>query len=370
MFIYNPINLNLDNIEFPCDNDYARLFIHILLKKTIFSKREFIPLKASILRKSVHLHVGRIKDILVENGIIDCDFTYYPKQKCYGFKLCDKYKNQRIKKIKVFKKCILKKLDFSEPEISTTAHQGIWKWLNEVEIDEKLAYSIINKSNKHSKKYMLRSFFLEKLIAKDLFLKTDPRGRVYHNVNNIWSRFRKLLAIKGEKLIEVDVCNSQPILFSILINYYLLSHPIHDVSFLDIKRFVELTETGEFYDFLMDGFSFSRKSMKKQFFAEVLYSKVAFSSPFNSKFKSLFPNVQKIIDYYKRDSHVDLALLLQKTEADIMIGQVCSKLHEMGNIPFIPIHDSIMTTTSNVQVVKEVITDAFANVGLRPSFGV
>ena len=105
---------------------------------------------------------------------------------------------------------------------------------------------------------------------------------------------------------------------------------------------------------------------KKKFFAEVFYARLGVETELTRKFGKLFPNVRHAIRYFKQDDYRDLPLRMQETEATLMIGVVCSKLSDLG-LPFLPVHDSILTTSDHVEQVEAIIKNSFAEVGLHPT---
>jgi len=81
----------------------------------------------------------------------------------------------------------------------------------------------------------------------------------------------------------------------------------------------------------------------------------------------LFPNVNKIVKYYKKEDYGELAINLQKVEADIMINHVVPRLAEK-NIYVLTIHDSIVTLPGHAEFVKQTILKVFnEKYGLVPT---
>jgi hypothetical protein len=61
--------------------------------------------------------------------------------------------------------------------------------------------------------------------------------------------------------------------------------------------------------------------------------------------------------------NTDFSYLLQRTEAYLMLNNVCKNLSEKHpKIPFFTIHDSLITTVSNLTVVEEIMTDTITNI--------
>ena len=108
-----------------------------------------------------------------------------------------------------------------------------------------------------------------------------------------------------------------------------------------------------------------RSLFKVRFFRKVFYSKEGENEE-REIFKKLFPSVANIISYYKKVNYKDLAIELQRVEADIMINSVVPRLAEK-KIFVLTIHDSILTTPDNVELVKEIIMNEFKKYNLHPT---
>ena len=214
MFIYIPENFHADKLTLPCHPDYARMFAHIILSthyRMNCNEDDFVPLKALVLRKQIHSrHTETIKIILKNAGIIDCDEKYCPTLKCMGYRLTERYCHSLIKLIKPSTKALIKKLKPPKLTFSLPVHKTIWNWLNKIDVNYEAASQLLYDQENLGQK----SLMLEKLKARDWFFHVDARGRVYHNVACLWSQFRKFLTIEGKGLVNIDIKNSQPLIFS------------------------------------------------------------------------------------------------------------------------------------------------------------
>lgn len=374
MYVYNPKNFD------PClflsheKADLARLFISILLSKAR-DEASWIPLSAHIFRKQIpNRKPESIREVLIDQKVIECDKTFCPGSKCYNYRLTEKYRGQQIIPIAITNKHILRnEAKQIKSVLDNPAHKRIVYWLEQVKIEYNDAVNLLEKTKTKNKS--LKYLTLERIKAKDWFFGVDERGRVYHNVACIWSAFRQFLSINNNKLVNIDIANSQPLLFSIKIKEYLYHYSIYNSVVTDIKddglhSYFNLVQQGNLYDYLMKEFNISekkRRSFKKKFFAEVFYSKNDYESTLTKGFEKLFPAVFNVIRHYKQDDHRALPLSMQKIEAEIMINDVCTKLADT-DIPFLTIHDSILTTQAHVEDVKVFIQQAFAKRDLSLTF--
>ncbi len=74
--------------------------------------------------------------------------------------------------------------------------------------------------------------------------------------------------------------------------------------------------------------------------------------------------------YKKAYGWKELSREMQRAEARVMIDGVCERLRqELPEAVWFSIHDSIVCEPQHVGVVKAIIIDEMANIGLRPSLG-
>jgi len=373
MLIYNPINFNPSQL-FPqklCN--HARMFLHIILNQQYKNKSKensFIPLKAIILRKTIHDKYSKIiRETLVKNNVIECDYIYFKKFKCYGFRFSEEYRKSKIIPIEIKNKKTL------EP-ILNEFHQKMYKWLEKVEIDYDGASAYLEKQGKVDE-VSLKWLSLEKLKIKDFYFHCDKRGRIYTNITHLWSNFREFLTIDKRKLFNIDVKNTHPLIFAHKLK--LINSIIYNILYIDdapfcpqedVGLYIDLVQQGQFYNYLMDEFGIDenkRNWFKKKLFSEVFYSKTT-DGKWVKKFNSIFPNVFKAICYFKRENYKDLSLDMQKIEADLMIGNISKRLVE-ENIPFLTIHDSFLVHYEYIEKIKLYIREAFKELELTCSFG-
>jgi hypothetical protein len=228
-------------------------------------------------------------------------------------------------------------------------------------------------------------------------------GRLHSVLTQLKGVLRKFIRYDGKVLVSIDIVNSQPYLATVLLNpqkfdeNHILNHilninpnfknpnyPIMVVKRIkevssteDSKLFIEKIASGTFYeDFgekLMDnGFlennldkSLIRKSAKTATFSAFFSPNTAISYNDEMKnFKKIFPNVYDIFKLIKctRSKHNTLAILLQHFEAELILHTICKKIYQINpDIPLFTLHDSIITTEENVEMVKSVMEEELTN---------
>ena len=204
-------------------------------------------------------------------------------------------------------------------------------------------------------------------------------GRIYNFLSSLPNELRQFIRINGKEVVEMDIANSQPLLFLPLLK---------DVAHKeDVVLYKELVETGEFYRYIKyvvlgedDSICICNEKkpqtveekmeynmFKIDFFSKIFFSTENKNYKWRQLFDEAFPTVSAVITANKKDNYKDLALLLQRTESDIMINTVSRKLIENGNDEFFTIHDAIYTTKENVEIVYNVISDTYNNLGIKPT---
>jgi hypothetical protein len=380
MLGYIPANLNLISEK---HRDKYYFLITFIFYGRIFDKRKdsasFIQLNSIFLKNIIN---GRYKDYLqdlINMHIIETDNHYILKEKFKAYRLTENFRNVKTKQIKIEDEKIVSNYwnykSVQKKKISEIPHKYIFSCLEQIEIDYEAAKDLLNKSNLDFEQYNSWNCSIDMIHFKDWFFVVDKTaGRVHNNITNLSKNFRPFLKFNNQKLVEIDISNSQPLLFNILISRYLFRYTNYCGIILpyvpqnsDLRFYKELTEQGKFYEYLMEEFGIyeDRSLFKVRFFSKVFYSK-EIENEEREKFKKLFPGVADIISYYKKVNYRDLAIQLQRIEADIMINSIVPRLANR-NIFMITIHDSILTTPDNLKLVKEVIMNEFEKYNLQPT---
>lgn len=108
-----------------------------------------------------------------------------------------------------------------------------------------------------------------------------------------------------------------------------------------------------------------RAKVKKQLFRDVFFGRPNVRGPVTDAFCEKWPSVFNAIVQMKRQyGYKVLSQCLQRLESHIMIDQVCGQLvSEHPHIRFATIHDCVMTTRENSELVQELMVEAFRRRG-------
>lgn len=231
-------------------------------------------------------------------------------------------------------------------------------------------------------------------------------GRFHSTFTGLRREARATLtcARSGERLVELDVANCQPLILGCLAKNQPQQtntthtqptnhnpHPTHHIPYVahDILNYLDYCERGELYDELVQlchGLTLwdcippsrrhrfghdrplRRSDIKRQFlimlFADVettrrmaIYDVVG----------ATWPSIADFILQAKAVEYQDLARQCQRAESAIMVDGVCSRLMQtQARVPLITIHDGIGTTAVYVEQVVDAIAAEFARFGIQP----
>lgn len=383
MFGYIPTNLNLESEK---HRDKYYFLITLIFYGRIFDKRKdstsFIQLNSIFLKNVIN---GRYKDYLqdlINLQILETDNHYILNKKFKAYRLTENYRKVKTKQIKIEDEKIISNYRNyrakQKKRISEYPHKYIFSCLEQIEIDYEAAKDFLIKNAIDFEQYNSWRCSIDMIHFKDWFFVVDKTaGRIHNNITNLSKNFRSFLKYNNQKLIEIDIANSQPLLFNILISRYILRYTDYcgiNLPYVpqnsDLEFYRELTEKGKFYEYVMSelGINEDRALFKKRLFSKVFYDR-EYPNEERKMFTKLFPTVSKIITYYKTPDYKKLAIELQRVEADIMINFVVPRLAE-EKIFLLTIHDSILTLPDNVKLVQAAILGEFKKFNLTPTLKV
>ena len=105
----------------------------------------------------------------------------------------------------------------------------------------------------------------------------------------------------------------------------------------------------------------------------VLFSKNKMVQSFESQstelFRTLFSTIFDLFSRIKAREHNTLAILLQNIESQAILHLICARIaKEKPTLPIFTIHDSIVTTAGNEQIVHDIMRQELKDItGLVPT---
>lgn len=337
----------------------------------------------SFSRKSQSQLIGknfivRVRYDLVRMGIIEVqdlekrDFGQY----LLGYKLTEKYYYEKVKNIITAKEkeYILKDIELAINDIMsktkiTFNQEYLLKCLDNSSIDESNASAKLEEDYKEqvgaiNHAYNCNLISIGSIADKQWYFNVSKNtGRVFTNITNLKSEYRKFLSYKGNPLVEVDISNCQPLLLHTL---YL------DKTTPESIRYKEIVESGQFNERIgsLCGVEFETQEDRKDFKISLLtqlFMKEEWDAPYRDLFYQTFPELAIQIKCIKKPTYKAIARCLQNLESDLIINNVITICREQ-NIPILTIHDSIMTTVEYKDKISFIIIDECQKLyGLKPN---
>lgn len=240
------------------------------------------------------------------------------------------------------------------------------------------------------------------------FGRNKTNYRVDSNITSLKSYFKKFI-ISDSILHQLDLNNSQPVLFNIVLNLVIkysflelnnksstatlfygnkvLKHLVIQCGkgFKGNQKLVGLlqseideyrfhTSNGRWYEHLAEVYNsyydtnfFTRDKAKSMWMALAYSSNQSKNYNVVKKaFEEKYPCIAKIMRQFKKNKHSDLAVTLQKIESYIFIDQIVPQLISKEIIP-ITIHDSIIIADHQKAESEEIMKNVLQqNLGFTP----
>lgn len=205
-----------------------------------------------------------------------------------------------------------------------------------------------------------------------MFFKVDINGRFYSNLCSISKIFRCCFTFNEERLVEIDVSNTHPLLLANLCDEHFLIKLVKKdkavevdeglfdeyISLLrtnpkDLDSYKLLVQSGKFYDsFEMYSPDYNREFVKANMMVvinddgghaskDVIALRIAFSD--------LYPTIYKLLDLLKSINHVYVSSVLMTMEAQLLIFMVPAEFqykYPNADVPFLTIHDCYLIPES------------------------
>jgi hypothetical protein len=246
---------------------------------------------------------------------------------------------------------------------------------------------------KGSEKYNYTISAITRINNGDFFHTIDSTGGRYHsNITNLPKELRPYLRIKGERLINLDLKNSQPYLSILLLtnsvkasklirknrSFSMLLQSLKVTQSQDVKEYINLVISGRFYEYLMDeflkeGLTLTRSEAKEQAF-KILFGpnrtpKNQIDKTCLQVFINNFPGVHETFSIIKGwDSFNRFAILLQRIESNLILNVILKRINKEhpGTIA-LTIHDSILTDKNSIETVHSIMIKEFTSfIGYSP----
>ena len=348
----------------------------------------WVQLHSVLLKKGIGNDYKEIIDFLIGKGIVlkREDKKYKVKKYSSSFGLSEEYSLD----VKVVEANVPTKV-FNR--LKTTRAKGrfeipyLWKWLYDpkftIDISGALQ-QLINEQLDNKYKERLLRYKLYSIMNKSFYFTRDTSGKRLHtNISHLNKDYKKHLRYDGQKLVEIDIENSQPF-FSLLILQKFFGKSLNQLKELkgeynDVPLYISLVESGLIYEHMDMEYMSSKyekptlefKDMRdkiKNRFWKVLFSKEESFKGLRKVFSEAFPNVYNaFIPKTKRG--LNFAEQLQRAESNIILDKVCKNINrEFPECPMYTVHDSILTISEYADDVKAILkAEIFKTIATVPN---
>ncbi len=263
-------------------------------------------------------------------------------------------------------------------------------------------------------------FICEDIEQKNFILKASSKNRRFtSNLTSLNKIVRPFLLINGERIAEIDIKSSQPYILSCLLNKNFYSSDTSrlniDLVFNDMKQsiknldlinfsrqnkkntslingiyvtpmaeielnnFSKIDFTGDFYQQVYDDAVLNHNDLVKKYKSLQKGRKYIKSQMMNYLFdrdernheknplhrllNQIFPALTSyILEYKKTYTNTTFAYLLQRTEMYLMLQVATAINTKSSKIPFFTIHDSILTTQSNLKKINDIMYSTITSI--------
>lgn len=412
------------------DKDFCAELLSTLYTIPVFNKdlRDdieradgFTPLSSEILY-SKNKEYKKYLNLFIDYGVLECNNSYSTaSHKCKGYRFSEKYRNQPYQKYTNCKfgeqknenNTLFSSQDNYSYPVSTTAIKLI-NTVSKLRVNYEYKTTLKNqleegKSTYHS--YNCTDISLDMIYNQNFFAKQDRYGRIHTNLTNLNSKYRNYLTTdQGDRLVSIDIKNSQPFFTILLLNSSFwsgdntsnpdlltikniknktsetLQQPEHRQTIImftksvedneDVLLYRKLVLDGCLYEFLLDklqeaGIRCLNRGMAKDLVFLIFFSELfqlENSRPANV-FKELFPSVYQLFAVIKKYNYAILSWLLQSIESHIFIEEVIQEFWlENGKVPVFTIHDcTVVPINKSITMKWNLLHCIKKKVGYQPT---
>ncbi|MEO6175637.1 MAG: hypothetical protein ABIP27_10855 [Flavobacterium circumlabens] len=182
------------------------------------------------------------------------------------------------------------------------------------------------------------------------FKRNDTNKRLDTNLTNMASDLRQFI-VGYENMSYLDLCNSQPVLFNILLQSYRKN--ASESLLQEIDNYFSITTSGKWYEWLQGLYGLSRNECK-EIWMKIAYSENSHNKEVKKVFQKQFPLIYSIIAEIKKENYANFAIALQKIESKIFIDVICKELVSHNIIPY-TMHDGLLVPSEDEEKTLKIM---------------
>lgn len=293
----------------------ARYALHKCYLASLTSDTEWAPLWSQLMG-SIAGNTGQwtlAKNALCAEGYLECDDKCKKGEKSFCFKLGPMLENA--------------KWNYSDKFLSLPADKRP-KWQG-LELDQELAHKIVDEiAGPRSWNSEVTKCWHTRVDQFSPHYKICKTGRAFSDANQFPKEMRDALVIDGEKTVEIDVVNCQPVLLA----------TIFPEKSPEWERYRISAESGESYEELGAFAGLARDEAKREFIPYIFGGRKPVAEGF---FKEEYPELLGAISQRRKEWYKGLAYDLQRKESSVIVDCLCREFRAVS------IHDGIRVKQSD-----------------------
>lgn len=407
--------------------DCLNYFVSIILRRQAMGaghgNHDFVTLNAAQLNKIMAKDdASAVIEAAASGGAIDIDKHYVKGSYSRGYRLNERFRNDKIVKVKPTDRRIIKALErqrneqpvhHKDPKTSKLIQQMTNQY-HRLKINLDQARELISNLPEESNPFDRQTAIIEDLADKNFAVYPTRWGRMYNNISGLHSQARPALSYKGARLRSVDLKNSQPALLGLrtqLTNEHLPHHQAHPDCFTvphnhntdhhmhrpylpydsekplkhppDLELFISEVSEGRFYESLQAELNrkgvtvptsknaktrrkMERDDVKKGFMTHVLAKRGVYRSEFRNIFAERYPTVDAEIRRTNQSDYRNLIRELQRLEANFVIYKVAAGALLLPSRPLVlTLHDCIICGEGESELIEGEFERGFREIGYR-----
>jgi len=335
----------------------------------IHGKDAFITINSQVARNIAPKFTEVVK-LLVDLDIIERDF-FQAGVKSYGYRFANSQLRRATRRRVPLNdpKMAARINKHRKKEISTRTDRWLHSMLSNLalaDVDQGYLDNIAGVSYRESggsveDKLEAYGYWLERIACQEHVWSRDDQGRRYSIITNLKRELRSLLRVDGQRLMQIDISNSQWLFLALEMRR----------DGIDCPDYFQACEQGLLYETVAETAGSTRPKVKKALTQRSLFSAndaPCQKSKIKKTFDRLFPEIARyLFDAKKHGDGSRLAKTLQAAEADLIIDKVCGRLRREENVKFLtPVHDCLLFLPEAGDYIRSVMLEEFAKLGLRP----
>src|SRR5271157_3256910 len=228
--------------------DYARFLLHRINVGRVHLRRGncLVYLKHDYLAR--FMPRGRftmIRDALEEAGVIAVRKFCVPGELCYGYRLCPPHDQGFSHYQPTTKRLINKIMAWRAKEfrnVRLPLHRDLRRFVKAITIDEIAALRSVQGSPWERSAQVA---MIQRIVNGDFFTVVDRFGRFHTNLTNLKATLRPFLRYRDSHPCNLDIANSQPMIFCVLLVNLLLNEK-------QLDNVIDYSFPETSYSYLMD----------------------------------------------------------------------------------------------------------------------